>query len=238
MRERGNYPGPNAGPKGMVVHFTAGRWEKKLASALQSIAGGIKDGYTFLCIACTGELVQAHNVLKYGYHAGESAWRVKLKRLPWSIVGSVSDGFIGVEMNNAGKVDRVVNSKTKQITYKTWFDQTLTEDQVRYVQEKDGRIYNGEFYAWGCPTGHYHKYSAEQEETLIRTILWLYVNCEDFKLEYVVGHHEVAGKLGIGYWRKNDPGGALSMPMEMLRAKLMTEKSELIAKYGIKKEAR
>jgi len=50
--------------------------------------------------------------------------------------------------------------------------------------------------------------------------MWLYKNIEPFKIDASRGHHEVSGVPGIGFWRKNDPGGSLSMPMSVLREKL------------------
>lgn len=237
MRERGNYPdGAAAGPRGAVVHFTAGRFLGGLSKAKSSIDGGIKNGYTFLCIAYTGEIVQAHDILKWGSHAGESAWNVKLDRLTWKLQGTVSDDLIGIEMNNAGKLTPVKfkDGETKYYPYwcfkdgdnsKALIDKNgfIPAGDVRFVQEKD----------YGCPTGYYHKYTPEQEETLTKTLLWLYKNCPAFKLEYVLGHHEVAGKLGIGRFRKNDPGGALSMTMDKYRHYLITNRLTLNAKYGI-----
>lgn len=196
MKEKGKYA--NGYPIGAVVHFTAGR-SGGLRKALDSIEGGIKDGYTFLCIADSGEIVQANPLNTWGYHAGESAWK--------GILGTVSDDLVGIEMNNAGKVESVGNGR-----FKTWFGTYLTADQVRYVTEKD----------YGCPTGYYHKYTPAQEKTLIEFLVWLKKNdpTGKFKIDYILGHHEVAGKLGIGKWRKNDPGGALSMTMAQLRAKV------------------
>ena len=100
MRERGPYAG-GQGPRGAVVHFTAGRYENGFKDAYRAIDGGIENGYTYLCIAHTGELVQAHDIMKWGYHAGESAWRLPISRAKWKIIGSVSDDLIGIEMNCA-----------------------------------------------------------------------------------------------------------------------------------------
>jgi len=48
-------------------------------------------------------------------------------------------------------------------------------------------------------------------------------NPDVFELKCVLGHDEVAGKKGIGYNRKNDPGAALSMTMTEFRNKLDEE---------------
>jgi len=194
MKTRGTYSGGY--PKGAVVHFTSGRYEGGLAKAKDSIDGGIENGFAFLCIGNDGSIVQAHPLDKWGYHAGESAWK--------GLAGTVSDDLVGIEMNNAGKVDKISDNK-----FKTWFGTYLTSDEVRYVTEKD----------YGCPTGYYHKYTPAQEETLIEFLVWLKKNDKtgNFKIDFILGHHEVAGKLGIGYFRKNDPGGSLSMSMDELR---------------------
>lgn len=197
MKTRGEYKGGY--PWGAVVHFTAGRYEKGLESAKASIDGGIENGYTFLCISADGKVVQGHPIDEWGYHAGESAWP--------GLDKTVSDELIGIEMNNAGKLE-----KTKDGRFKTWFGTYIPEDEVRYVTEKE----------YGCPTGYYHKYTKAQEDALIALLLWLKRNDPYgvFSLDRVLGHHEVAGKLGIKFWRKNDPGGSLSMTMDQLRSLL------------------
>lgn len=191
----------------ILVHFTAGRYEKGAQNAFDSIDGGISNGYNYMCIAREGTVVQASPLNKWGYHAGESSWS---KYLPKWVSGSVSDESVGIEMCNAGKL-----TKTTDGRYKTWFNTYISESDVRYVEEKD----------WGCPTGYYHKYSSEQEKALIDLCVWLIKNDPNgiLNADHIVGHHEVAGKLGIGYWRKNDPGGSLSMSMSDFR-KLIAEK--------------
>lgn len=195
MPERGGYPW--GWPKGLVVHFTAGR-RGGLVKALDSIRGGIKNGFTYLVIADTGELVQAHDIRQYGYHAGESKWP--------NLRSSVHKDLAGVEMNCAGKLE---NKNGKLMT---WFNTEVKKENARYVT-----IHN-----WGCPTGWYEKYTHEQEETLIRLCLWLKRNDPTgrFSFDLVVGHHEVSGPAGMGKgksFRKSDPGGSLSMPMPQFR---------------------
>ena len=133
-------------PLGAIVHFTAGRWELGLQNAINDIN---ETKYTFLCIAFDGTIVQGHDVDRWGYHAGESKWTNVASNL--KLVGSVSDDLIGIEMNNAGKVEKQADGR-----FKTWFGSYLKAEQVRYVTEAE----------YGCPTGYYHKYSPQQEETL------------------------------------------------------------------------
>lgn len=201
MKTRGKYD--KGYPKGAVVHFTAGHFGSVL-DAVGCINEGIKNGYAYLCIASDGTVVQAHSIDEWGYHAGESAWtNVTVGKL----VGTVSDDLIGIEINNAGKLT-VSNG-----LYKSWYGKIIPASEVRYVEEA----------SYGCPSGHYHKYTEAQEAALIKLLLWLKRNDptgSSFSFDDVLGHHEVAGKKGIGYWRKNDPGGSLSMSMEAFRAKL------------------
>lgn len=194
MKTRGVYAGGYC--EGAIVHFTSGRYEGGVTKAISTIQGGIKNGYAFVCIGIDGSLVQAHPISEWGYHAGESAWKI--------LGSSVSRKTIGIEMNNAGKVKKISDDK-----FETWFGTYLTKAEVRYVEEKE----------WGCPTGYYHKYTEKQEKTLIDFLVFLKRNDKtgNFKVENILGHHEVSGKLGIGYWRKNDPGGSLSVPMKKLR---------------------
>lgn len=204
MKVRGTYD--KGYPKGAIVHFTAGRWKGGLEKAKDSIEDGISNGYTYLCISYDGQLVQAHPVNGWGHHAGESAWARGIRPL----VGSVSDDLIGFEMNCAGKLE-----ETKDGRLKSWYGEYIDKADARYVTEKD----------YGCPTGWYHKYTPEQEAMLIKSLLWLKANdpVGVFNFDSVLGHHEVAGKLGIGRWRKNDPGGSLSMTMDKLRALLKSQ---------------
>jgi N-acetyl-anhydromuramyl-L-alanine amidase AmpD len=199
MRTRGTYSGGY--PKGAVVHYTAGRFEGGLKKAHSTIEGGIKNGYAYLCIAHTGELVQAHPIEQWGYHAGESKWK--------GLFGAVSDDLIGIEMNCAG----LLTEKKGQLL--TWWGDEIPRDDARFVKEKD----------YGCPTGWYHKYTPAQEETLIKTLLWLKMNdpLNNFSFDYVLGHSEVSGVKGLGWFRKQDPGGSLSMPMDQFRELLKSQ---------------
>lgn len=191
----------------IVVHFTAGRFENGAQNAFDAINDGIANGYNYMCIANEGTVVQASPLNKWGYHAGESSWS---KYLPKWVSGSVSDESVGIEMNNAGKLE-----KTSDGRYKTWFGTYIPADKVRYVTQAE----------WGCPTGYYHMYEPAQEAALVDLCVWLIKNDPNGILNenHIVGHHEVAGLLGIGRWRKNDPGGSLSMSMDNFR-KLIGEK--------------
>jgi len=196
MKTKGKYA--KGWPLGAVVHFTAGR-----DGAAKTIDGGIKNGYCFTCIQKDGTMVQAHPISRWGYHAGESAWK--------TLTGAVSDDLIGIEINNAGRVTSVTNG-----TFKTWFGTYLKADEVRFTPGRENQL-----------KGWYEKYTPAQEKTLIEFLIWLKRQApEVFSFDHCLGHDEVAGPLGIGRWRKNDPGAALSMTMNELRALLKKKYAE------------
>lgn len=187
MPTRGSYKG--GWPKGAIVHFTSGR-----DGGEKTIDGGIKSGYAFLCIQKDGVMCQAHDNDKWGYHAGKSSWK--------GLDGTVSDELVGVEINNAGSLDKLPDGR-----FKTWFN--------TYVESKDVRYTPG---VANQDKGHYEKYTPAQETTLIEFFLWMKAQApEIFSFDFVLGHDEVAPG------RKNDPGASLSVTMPEFRAYLKAE---------------
>lgn len=203
MKTRGTYAG--GWPKGAVVHYTAG--SDSAGSAQATINGGIKDGYTYLCIDSDGTLIQAHPVDQWGYHAGQSAWK--------GYWGGLNDEAIGIEICSPGLL-----TMGKDHQLRTYYGKVIDQANARYVTQAQ----------WGCPTGWYEKFSEAQETTLLKVLRWLKANDptgKTFKYENVVGHHECAGLKGLGFWRKSDPGGSLSVPMDQLRLGLLSQPSIL-----------
>lgn len=200
MKTQGKYTGGY--PKGAVIHFTGGRFENGKLDAINSIKEGIKNNYTYLCIARTGEIIQAHPVTEWGYHCGESSWNKVQREL--QLWGTCNDDLIGIEMCNAGQL-QVKNGGR----FYTWYGEEIPKSETRYVYEPE----------YGCPTGFYHKYSPRQEESLAKLLMWLKANdtTDLFSFDHVLGHCEISGKLELGYWRKSDPGGSLSMPLKHFR---------------------
>ena len=177
-------------PLGAIVHFTAGR-DKTEQDALDTYDWGCYEGYTFFVIGPTGVVYQGFPLDKRGSHAGSSSWP--------GLGDSVSKHLVGIEVACAGLLDG---------NGKSWFGVTYPEGETRRVSEQ----------TWEGPSGQYKKFTLAQERSLVDLIIWMKKNNPDvFDLEYVLGHNEPAGKKGIGYWRKNDPTGALSMPMTKFR---------------------
>lgn len=197
---KGEYP--KQYPNGAIVHFTAGHYEGGVDKAIDTIEDS---PYFFCCIGIDGKFVQVNPFNQWGYHAGESAWIVDGKKRT-----SVSNLFVGIEMNNPG---RLVKKGDK---YYAYYDTKFTKpiENVRIIKENKDNIL----------AGAYMPYTKEQEAGLVEALLFMKANNPDvFNFDYVLGHDEVAGPKGIGKWRKNDPGGALSMTMTEFRAYLKAE---------------
>lgn len=152
---------------------------------------GREQGYMFLGIDKEGNVYQTNPLNEWGHHAGVSSWP--------GIGSSVSNRLIGVELDCAGKLSSAGPGK-----WKSWFGRIVGEDKVRTVVGKDNQ-----------KKGTYEKYTEAQEAALFDLIVWLKTNNPSvFKVDWVLGHDEVAPS------RKDDPGGALSMTMPELRARL------------------
>lgn len=181
MPTRGVYA--NNYPVGAVVHFTAGRSLKGDTDAINTIRSGIVNGYCYFCISSTGTVFQSFPLNKWGYHCGQSSWP--------GLGSSLSNKLVGIEVCNAGKLDK---------NGKSWFGETYPKSETRDVDDNYGEA------------GKYHKYTPAQEKSLLELLIWLKTNNPTvFKTENILGHHEISPG------RKNDPCGALSMTMPSLR---------------------
>lgn len=188
-------------PVGAIVHFTAGR------PGNGCIEYGLEQGYCFNQIDIDGTLVQTHPLNKWGYHAGKSSYKGLSQ-------DGVSRFLVGIEIVSAGKLTTdskpVEDNLTHQIMAKSWFDTKPRLYRARYTKGKDNQ-----------EQGWYEAYTEAQEQTLVDYLIWLKRNNpEVFKLNFVLGHDEVAPK------RKNDPGAALSMSMPEFRGFLVLEYSK------------
>jgi hypothetical protein len=191
-------------PKAMK---TSGRYEKgyPLGAVVHHSAGadagiyeyGLEMGFTYFVINRDGRILQGFPLDRYGSHAGVSKWP--------GLGESVSSKLVGIEVVSAGKLSHSSEG------WKSWFGKYYNDHEVRTLSTNKENI----------QAGTYHKFTQAQEESLIKLLRWLKENNPSvFSYDYVLGHDEVAGPAGIGYWRKNDPGGSLSMTMPELRKHL------------------
>jgi len=196
--QRGKIKG---GPRGAVIHFTAGQ------SAFSALDTGKKNGHYFMSIERNGQwhIPTGFSIDSWGYHCGESKW-------PDHELGGFLDcnrELMGIELVAGGRLT------LKNGHWETWFEKRIPIDQTRYVETTAN-----------IKGGTYHIFTPEQEKSLIDLLMFLKNNNPDrFNFDFVLGHDEVSGPQGLGYWRKTDPGAALSMTMPEFR-KLLKKKYE------------
>lgn len=182
-------------PRGLVVHFTDG-YSATDQAALNTLDGGISDGYTYLVLARDGTLYQCFPLSSWGYHAGESSFP--------GLGTSLNNKTVGVECTGMGQVtkrsDGMWGSKEQPAMHEYWND-----GDVRTVKAEANRN-----------AGTYLKFTEAQEKGLVELILWLAVNSGQGIqfINYVVGHDEIAPD------RRDDPGGSLSMTTPQFRVLL------------------
>lgn len=155
------------------------------SSGVSSLDSGRNAGYCFFLIDRDGTVHQNFPLDEWGSHAGESFWE--------GLGKAVSQYLVGIEIACAGSLEKVGDK------YKAWFhnkpEQYFSESEVRFG-----------------PKGFFHKYTEEQEKSLLDLLIWLKLNNQTvFNLELILGHEDVAPG------RKNDPGHAMSMTVNALR---------------------
>lgn len=192
MPTRGTYT--NKFPKGFVVHFTDGWSIHGESDALNTIDGGISDGYCYLVNDRNGVIYQTFPLSAWGYHAGGGVW----PNLP----GALNAQMVGCETCGLGqavlKSDGKYGSKEQPGMTERW-----SKDDVRTVPDKQN-----------MHAGTYLKFSPAQEKALVELILWMAVQSgmgHGF-IDNVVGHDEIAPA------HRDDPGGSLSMTTPDFRA--------------------
>lgn len=206
MKTRGKYPN---GCKGAVIHHNGGR-----DGAQACIDIGIANRYVYWSISRNGQLVVAHNANEWGAHCGSSAWP--------GLTNPCHDELIGIEVCAAGPLFDLKNGFARPWYNEARYLQTLKPprkpkdiddiplDQTRRLNQDT--VYGAK--------GLYHIFTPEQEKTLTETLFWLKRNIPTFKFEFCLGHSEISGMKGLGFWRKTDPSCALSVPLPAYRQQL------------------
>jgi hypothetical protein len=190
MKSHGKYR--KGYPEFALIHHTAGR------EGTGTIEHGIKSGFLYLYIDRNGDIYQTNPLNEWGSHAGVSSKE--------GYEGNVSRYCVGIEISGAGKLEQVTLNGVRR--YKAWFHRNERD----YFFEKDVRYTSG---TAEKTKGFYHKFTVEQEDSLVKLLSWLWRNNPKvFNLEHTTGHENVAPR------RKNDPSASLSMTMAELISKV------------------
>lgn len=203
MKARGKFKTKSGKAKGMIVHYTAGT--QGSGSAISTLNNGVVNGYSYFCMDTEGviHVPKSLGFNSWGYHAGTSKWLG---------TSGVSQYLYGMEICCAGKLVEIKGKLYPYYTFKNWSGKAadlkpgsvaIPKEKCRLVTAKDN-----------MKQGWYLKYTDKQEEALKNFALWQLDINDEFKIEWIAGHDEVAPD------RKSDPGGSLSMTMPEFRAML------------------
>lgn len=185
VKTHGDYLTDSGRAQGMIVHFTAGRFSKGRQNAIDTLSYLAGQGLGCLVMDTAGKIYRAKSqeLNKIAWHAGESFYLSKT---------GLSRYCLGMEICGAGELDE---------KGKSWFGLVVNNKFIRHIAAKRDNQ----------KVGYYHKFTSAQEKSLINFILWQLDTNLEFKIEWVLGHDEIA------QGRKSDPGGSLSMTMPELR---------------------
>jgi len=162
---RGPYSTNTGRPRGVVIHYTAGRFDHNsyAKSTLMYLAS---KRLGCLTMDLGGRLHMAGNqgMNDVAYHVGKSEWKGET---------GISRFCMGIEVCNAGKLESGA---------RTWWGDKLKRTQWRRVNHAKGNI----------KPGMYHKFSNMQESALINFCLWQLDTNPEFDIDWIVGHDEIA----------------------------------------------
>lgn len=179
----------------LIMHYTAGSSAEGSVSWMCNPAA---KAAAHLVIGRDGSLTQLASFNRVTWHAGKSEWEGR----------SGLNGFsIGIELDNAGKLERVGSRWISAVSKRAYAD-----DDVLVANHKHDRP--------GTPPIGWHEYSEVQLEVAAQVGLLL---MEKYSLKDVLGHEDIAPG------RKSDPGPAF--PMGSFRARLMGRADDEVEHY-------
>lgn len=196
VKTHGKYKTKSGLPRGLVVHFTAGRSKNGKDDAVRTLNTLSFKGLGCFSMDAHGVIYRAQNQMidDVAYHCGASAWMG---------YKGISQYCMGLEICNAGALKPYPDNFGKSDKFISWFGETYYQDEVRFIEKKTNN-------QWA---GFYHKFSFEQENALWNFCKWQKEINPEFSYDWVIGHDECAVPNG----RKYDPGGSLSCDMATFR---------------------
>jgi len=190
---------PNQGgaltPEYLVMHYTAG---SSAESSVAWLCNPAARASAHLVIGRDGSVTQLAAFNRIAWHAGQSQWAGR----------SGLNGFsIGIELDNAGKLERVGERWRCAVTKRAYSD-----DEVLIANHPHDRP--------GASPGGWHEYSEAQIDAAGEVGVLL---MQKYALRDVLGHEDIAPG------RKTDPGPAF--PMRNFRAHLLGRDDDALEQY-------
>ncbi|NIA69132.1 N-acetylmuramoyl-L-alanine amidase [Pelagibius litoralis] len=173
-------------PRFLIMHYTAGG---SFEGSLRHMTKRESSASAHLLIGRDGAIAQLVPFNRIAWHAGVSRWQG---------LSGLNRHSIGIELDNAGPLDRQGDQ------WRAWFGRDYPKDQVLVARHKNGGRRRG-----------WHSYSEAQIATALEAATAL---CRHYDLADVLGHDDVAPD------RKTDPGPAF--PMESFRAAALGRQSD------------
>lgn len=176
---------PNRGgaltPRFLVIHYTAG---SSFEGSLSHMTRRASKASAHLLIGRDGAIAQMVPFNRVAWHAGVSRWQG---------LNGLNRHSIGIELDNAGPLDRQGDQ------WRAWFGRDYPRDQVSVARHKNGSRRRG-----------WQTYSEAQIAAALEAATAI---CRHYGLADVLGHEDIAPE------RKTDPGPAF--PMESFRAAVL-----------------
>ncbi len=168
-------------PEVLVMHFTAG---SSAASSVAHFMSPAAQASAHLVIARDGGVTQLVPFKRKAWHAGVSSWGGR---------DGVNSFSIGIELDNAGKLQQVGSS------FQAWFGRSYPAEQVVVARHRNE-----------AETAGWHAYTQPQ---MVAALAVGRLLVQAYSLTEVLGHDDIAPE------RKVDPGPAF--PMASFRAHLL-----------------
>lgn len=190
---------PNHGgamiPELLVMHYTAG---SSAESSVAWLCNPAARASAHLVIARDGAITQLAPFNRTTWHAGVSQWGGR---------SGVNAFSIGIELDNAGRLERSGQHWRSPLSRRTYADDDVVVARHRNDPPE-------------APACGWHDYSAAQIDAALAAGLAL---CNKYALKDVVGHEDIAPG------RKFDPGPAF--PLASFRARLLGRADDDVEHY-------
>ncbi len=191
-------PSPNQGgaisPSYLVLHYTAGG---SLDGSVAHFMRRDAQASAHLVVGRDGRVVQMVPFNRAAWHAGRSAWKG---------LRGLNQHSIGIEMNNAGRLNRGADG-----TYRACFQDVYPAADVVMARHRNEQA-----------EAYWHAYTDTQVEVVLDISRVL---VRAYQLEEILGHDDIAPG------RKSDPGPAF--PMARVRAAVFGRSDGAHGRYRV-----